>query len=181
MRHAATRPRRLPPLLALAAAIVLLPLASAVIPARADAASTTRYGMAAHLMWETLPQVRADLNRMRAAGMRYVRFDVSWKNSEPSRGSYRYLDKLDAVIREIKARGMRLTMTVVETPAWANNGKGALAPPTNPADYARFVGKLAHRYASKSGMVYEIWNEPNDVHFWTTGVARCRTSCARSA
>jgi hypothetical protein len=43
------------------------------------------------------------------------------------------------------------------------------APPTNVADYARFAGVVARRFAALPGMVYEIWNEPNDPHFWTTG------------
>jgi hypothetical protein len=106
---------------------------------------------------------------MKAAGMTYVRFDVSWRNMEPVRGSYRYRAKLDAVISAIRSRGMRLTMTVIETPSWANGGRGRWAPPSDMRDYARFVGMLARRYAARTGMVYEIWNEPNDVHFWSTG------------
>jgi aryl-phospho-beta-D-glucosidase BglC (GH1 family) len=126
-------------------------------------------GMAAHLMWQSLTETKADLDRMQAAGMTYVRFDVSWRNSEPTKGSYLYLDKLDQVISAVQAHGMALTMTVIETPSWANGGKGMFAPPTNMSDYARFMGVLAHRYAGRSGMVWEIWNEENDPHFWTTG------------
>jgi hypothetical protein len=64
---------------------------------------------------------------------------------------------------------MQLTMTVIETPSWANGGAGMFAPPTNPADYASFLGVLARRYANLQGMTWEIWNEENDPHFWTTG------------
>lgn len=166
------RPRRLLSTVALAVMLgtSLLPALSALAPAETDAAtSVPRFGMATHLMWQTLSQTTADLNRMKAAGMSYVRFDVSWRNSEPSPGNYQYLGKLDAIVSAIQARGMRLTLTVIETPAWANGGRGPFAPPTNPATYARFVGMLAHRYAGRAGMVYEIWNEPNDIHFWTTG------------
>ena len=155
--------------LATLAATGLLPATSAVAPV-AEASTLPRFGMAAHLMWQTLDETRRDLDRMKAAGMTYVRFDVSWKNSEPSKGTYRYLDKLSDVIREIRARGFKLTMTVIETPSWANGGKGTFAPPTYVSDYARFLGVIARRNASLPGMVYEIWNEPNDVHFWTTGV-----------
>jgi hypothetical protein len=125
--------------------------------------------MAAHFMWQPLADTNADLDRLVAAGMRYVRFDVSWRNSEPTKGSYLYLDKLDQVIAAVQARGLVLTMTVIETPSWANGGGGMFAPPTNPADYASFMGVLAKRYAGRSGMVWEIWNEENDPHFWTTG------------
>ena len=120
-------------------------------------------------MWQTLSETNADLDRMKAAGMDYVRFDVSWRNSEPTKGSYLYLDKLDQVISAVQAHGMALTMTVIETPGWANGNAGMFAPPTNPSDFASFLGVLAKRYASRSGMVWEVWNEQNDPHFWTTG------------
>lgn len=126
-------------------------------------------GMALHFMWQSLTDTNADLDRMQAAGMTYARFDVSWRNMEPTKGTYQYLDKLDQVIAAVQAHGMSLTMTVIETPDWANNSAGMFAPPTNMADYASFVGMLAARYASKPGMVWEVWNEENDPHFWTTG------------
>jgi hypothetical protein len=131
--------------------------------------STLSRGMALHLMWQPLDVTIADLDLMKAAGMTYVRFDVSWRNSEPSKGTYLYLDKLDQVIAAVQSRGMALTMTVIETPGWANNNAGMFAPPTSMADYASFVGMLAGRYASRPGMVWEIWNEQNDPNFWTTG------------
>jgi polysaccharide biosynthesis protein PslG len=178
-RHA-SRPRLAPAVLAL----LLLLTAAAATPQQAAAAGRVpRFGMAAHLMWfDTLTQVRADLDRMRAAGMTYVRFDVSWANSEPSRGSYRYLDKIASVVAEVRSRGMSLTMTLIETPAWANGGRGRNAPPSNVGDYGHFAGVLAKRLAGYTGMVYEIWNEPNDRHWWTTGVSVARyTAMLKSA
>lgn len=166
------RPRLRRALLAvvLSAAALVSPLATALAPS-AEAATLPRFGMAAHLMWQTLDETKRDLDRMKAAGMNYVRFDLSWKNSEPVKGQYRYLDKLDKVIHEVRARGFKLTITIIETPAWANGGKGTFAPPTYVADYARFAGVIAKKNAWRSGMTYEIWNEPNDIHFWTTGVS----------
>jgi hypothetical protein len=144
-------------------------LRSSPTPAPTASASPLSAGLALHFMWQTLDATNADLDLMKACGMTYVRFDVSWRNSEPSKGTYRYLDKLDQVIAAVRAHGMALTMTVIETPGWANNNAGTFAPPTNVADYASFVGMLAGRYASRTGMVWEVWNEENDPHFWTTG------------
>jgi polysaccharide biosynthesis protein PslG len=170
MRQTPPRPRPIRTLaLALSVATILWSLSSAFAPT-VHAATVPRFGMAAHLMWQTLSETKRDLDRMKAAGMNYVRFDLSWKNSEPVKGQYRYLDKLNDVIHEVRARGFKLTITIIETPAWANGGKGTFAPPTYVADYARFVGVVAKKNAWRSGMTYEIWNEPNDIHFWTTGV-----------
>jgi hypothetical protein len=170
-----SRPRRLLTTLVLAAttAFALVPALTVAAPPAA-AASGPRFGMATHLLWETTDEARSDLDRMQRAGMTYVRFDVSWRSMQPSRGTFRYLTKLDALLNAIQARGMRLTMTVIETPGWANGGRGPWTPPSSMGDYARFVGRLAARYAGRTGMVYEIWNEPNDWHSW-----RPRPSVAR--
>jgi hypothetical protein len=125
--------------------------------------------MAAHFMWQGQAETVADLDRMKAAGMTFARFDFSWANSEVTKGSYLYLDKLDAVLDALAARGMTSAITVIETPGWANGNAGQFAPPTNPADYANFIGMLARHNAARPGMVWEIWNEPNDANFWTTG------------
>ncbi len=174
------RPRRLLP--ALLALLVLLG-GSAAAAHPVAAASVPRVGMAAHLLWySTLSEVRADLDRMQRAGMGYVRYDVSWANSEPSRGSYRYLDKIASIASEVRSRGMSLTMTLIDTPGWANGGRGRHAPPTNMSDFGRFAGVLAKRLSGISGLTYEIWNEPNDPHWWTTGVsAKQYTSMLKAA
>src|SRR3954451_6511836 len=173
-RHIA-RSRLAPAALALLVLLLAGPVAGVSTPASA-ATSTERFGMAAHFMWQSLSATRADLDRMKRAGMTYVRFDVGWRHGEPSRGSFNgpYLGQVEAVVREIKARGMTLTMTVLETPGWANGGRGWNAPPTNMADYARFTGVLAKRLARYTGMRYEIWNEENDPHFWSTGPSAAR-------
>ena len=128
-----------------------------------------RTGMATHFMWQPLADTVADLDRMKAARMELARFDFSWANSEPTKGSRLYFDKLDSVLEEIGKRGMRAVVTVLETPAWANGGAGTMAPPSDPGDYARFIGDLAQHMAARPNMTWEIWNEPNDSHFWTTG------------
>lgn len=131
--------------------------------------STIRFGMAAHFMWGVpMADVIADLDRMKAAGMTYVRFDASWHNMEPAKGSYMYLATLDQILNACAARGIATTITVIETPTWANGGGGKFVPPTNPNDYGSFLGMLARRYGSRVG-AWEIWNEPNEPSYWTTG------------
>src|SRR4051794_4221411 len=142
-----------------------MPTASPTVPPTGG----PRKGAVSHFMWQSMADTIVDLDRMQAAGMSYVRFDMSWRNSESTKGTYQHLDMLDQVISAVQARGMTLTISVIETPGWANGGGGMFAPPSNPADYASYMGVLAKRYANRSGMVWEIWNEENDAHFWTTG------------
>jgi hypothetical protein len=102
---------------------------------------------------------------LQADGLNFVRFDVAWRNTEPARGHYEFLDKLDAIVEGAVARGIRMSITVEETPAWANRGRGEWVPPDDPGDYAGFVGMLASRYAGRvTG--WEIWNEPDLPLFW---------------
>lgn len=169
------------------AALAAAAFAAVIVGSSAPQATATtlspRFGMAAHLMWySSTTDAISDLDRMHRAGMNYVRFDVSWRNMEPTRGSYRYFSKLDTILNAIRARGMTLTMTVIETPSWANGGRGMFYPPTYMSDYARFVGVLARHNAARPGMVYEVWNEPNLVQFWTSGPSAARyTSMLKAA
>jgi hypothetical protein len=148
-----------------------LPVASLPPTPQSEAAPpvAVRTGMTAHYMWEPLPDAIADLDLLHAAGMRYTRFDFSWANSEPAKGARQYFDKLDAVLDAVIARGLTYTITVLETPAWANGGRGKMAPPADPRDYADFMGVLARHEAGRPNMVWEIWNEPNLPQFWTSG------------
>jgi hypothetical protein len=123
------------------------------------------FGMTGHLMWHSEAQALAQLDMLRADGLDVVRFDVSWKNSEPQPGQYAYLDKLDAILDGATARDIRVVITVAETPDWANGGRGTWVPPDDPSDYARFVAMLAARYAGKV-IGWEVWNEPDLGLFW---------------
>jgi hypothetical protein len=115
-------------------------------------------------MWGSEADALAELDMLHADGMRIVRFDASWRNMEPRRGEYQYLDKLDVIISAAVARDVAPLISVVETPEWAN-GDGPWVPARDPQDYANFVGMLASRYAGRV-IGWEIWNEPDLVLFW---------------
>jgi polysaccharide biosynthesis protein PslG len=107
------------------------------------------------------------LDRLRAAGVRSVRVDLSWVMLQPDgRGSYyRWgVDLVDHVIGMANARGIRPLMTLWLTPPWANGGAGERVPPDDPADYARVAGWAAARWRGNV-IGWEIWNEPNSPAF----------------
>jgi polysaccharide biosynthesis protein PslG len=123
------------------------------------------FGFAGHLMWDSEARAMEALDLLAEDEMDVVRFDVSWRNTEPQRGRFEWLGKLDAIVAAANARNIRPIITVLETPGWANGGRGPWHPPERAADYASFVGMLAARYP---GRVYawEIWNEPDIGLFW---------------
>ena len=120
------------------------------------------------------------LDELAAAGLEWVRIDVGWASLEPTRpGSIDpyYRDRVDAVVAEAGARGLKVLLTPWLTPGWA--GPGERRPPDDPADYARFLQWASSRYRGQVA-AWEIWNEPNLPEFWK-GDARQYAALLRAA
>jgi hypothetical protein len=132
------------------------------------------FGVSSFPEWFDLSYNTSDFDRIAAAGMRLVRFDARWAAMEPTtKGTYdpAFFRRLDEIMNLADARGITLILCFDKTPAWARGGTGTEdTPPTKRQDYADALGVLAAHYADRPGMIYEIWNEPNYVGFWTTGV-----------
>jgi len=172
-------PRAVLALLAVFAAFALL---TAVLPAGASAAQTT--AVQAHLLWARYDS--ADVNRQldeaKRAGAGMVRVDLGWGSLEHERnGEYSgwYLAKIDHVVNQAEARGIKVLFTFWETPCWASTAPETLKqgcagawwdrgvqryPPADPADYGDALAFLADRYGRRVA-AWEIWNEPNHDHF----------------
>ncbi|HET6317663.1 MAG TPA: cellulase family glycosylhydrolase, partial [Chloroflexota bacterium] len=130
-----------------------------------------QFGINNHLTWYDAPHAQIDVQRIQAAGLQSVRFDVQWDKLEPAVNTWSasYLSELDMVVGEAVKRGRGPLLVLMNTPAWARANVGTSAtPPSDVQDYANALGYLAGRYASQPGMAYEIWNEPNQVEFWDT-------------
>ncbi len=89
---------------------------------------------------------------------------------EPQAGVYDW-QLSDAVINAIRQANLIPVIVLDGSPAWARapqdrgaNGS-ALAPPADPATFARFAGQFARRYAGQLHF-YQIWNEPNIAPHW---------------
>jgi len=91
----------------------------------------------------------------------------SWRQIEPTRDQYHWQFP-DDVVRGAGFYGLNLVVRIDQHPAWASSAPTTVnAPPDDPADYARFVGKVAARYRGRV-LGYIIWNEPNLAHEWAT-------------
>jgi hypothetical protein len=124
-----------------------------------------RFGMSAHLLSGPVETATSQIDMLADDGLGVVRFDVSWRDMEPSRGTYRDLEAMDAVVDAVAKRSMQAIVVVSQTPAWANGGKDAWVPPKIAADYAAFVGVLAGRYAGRVAG-WEVWTEPDQASSW---------------
>jgi polysaccharide biosynthesis protein PslG len=144
-------------------------------------------GVNAHLLWSsvTAAEMAHQLDLSRGAGAGIVRVDVGWSSLElTGKGHFSsgYLSRLDTLVDEAGARGLRLMLTLSDSPCWASSAPAALKDncsgawwdrgvqryaPVDVQDYADALGLLVRRYG---GRVYawETWNEPNSPDYYVS-------------
>ena len=169
--------------LSLLAAFAALTLVAAVLPAPAGAAQTA--AVQAHLLWARYDSaaVNRQLDQAKEAGAGMVRVDLGWASLEQDgKGRYNawYLAKIDHVVEQAEARGIKVLFTFWETPCWASTAPDAIKqgcegawwdrgvqryPPADASDFADALAFLANRYGRRVA-AWEIWNEPNHDDFF---------------
>ncbi len=97
------------------------------------------------------------LNTVQDAGFTWVKQQAQWKDIEGPQGSYQW-GELDNIVRDVKARGLNIMISVAKAPDWATGGKPGF--PTDPDDFGRFMRAMAKHYQGQVG-AYELWNEEN--------------------
>jgi hypothetical protein len=103
------------------------------------------------------------LNRIAAAGFKFVRMDFFWQATEPRKGEYDWAD-YDAFTAELERHGLRPYFIFdYSNPLYEQND----ASPRHfesIAAFARWAAAAAEHFRGR-GVVWEIWNEPN-ISFW---------------
>jgi len=165
-------PRRLVPLAAAlaAAALLAVPAASAspgLLVGILDDANTLNFP---EQTFGTLKQLHAQV----------VRMNVSWRAVAPTRPArpgdpadpaYRW-ETYDKAVSAASASGIRVLLSIVGTPAWANGGGPATRAPASAADLHLFAYAAARRYSGTFAgpdrtplpavRLWLAWNEPNN-------------------
>lgn len=132
------------------------------------ASATPQYrGASAHSTWSSVSsgEMTRELAALQSAGANVVRVDFDWRTLEwAGKGQYdpTYLAKLDALMSEASARGLKVIAILACTPPWASAGKEWNDAPSEPADYGDVARFLAARYGGKLAAI-EAWNEP-EIH-----------------
>jgi hypothetical protein len=143
------------------------------------------YGVNARLAFSGSPSTWSmSAARIAELGAGVVRRDASWAGVEPSPpsgGVHRYRwQRIDEMVYALAQHDLCWYPIVDYATTWAGVS-GWESPPkaSDIANYADFAGALARRYGRKGSFWrehpelperpvedYEIWNEPNNSHFW---------------
>jgi spore germination protein YaaH len=114
----------------------------------------------------------ANIGLMKGMGFDWVKFQMAWKDVEPSPGNYSW-GLWDEVINQYSNNGIKILLSIPKAPDWSrppDDDRSVEGPPQDPMNYANFVGQVAARYAGKVQAV-EIWNEQN-LYYEAGGAGR---------
>ncbi|MDZ4168685.1 MAG: carboxypeptidase regulatory-like domain-containing protein [Coriobacteriia bacterium] len=153
-------------------AAVLLVASLVIAPAPAAAAANPRavspFGMAAHVLGD-YPEAEVDrqIALVSAGGASWIRVDIPWRFFEPKDGVYdpHPQRQLDYICKRAQAHGLRVLVLVIETPNWANGGRGPWVPPNDDTKFEEFMRFISARYAGRIDH-WELGNEVNERGFW---------------
>jgi polysaccharide biosynthesis protein PslG len=132
----------------------------AAVPLPAEDASP--YGVNAHA--PAGAELVLGFDRVREAGIGWVRIDFVWALIETSQGHFDW-SVYDAIVDAAEARGISVLGILAYTPGWATDGAPLSGPPRNVADWEDFCYRAAFRYRGRVTH-WELWNEPNQPAFW---------------
>ena len=141
-------------------------------------------GLQTHTLWAEYgsEDMSGELDRAKDAGAGIIRVDLGWATLE-EQGKRQftgwYLSRMDELAVAARARGLKLLVTVTDSPCWASSAPESLKQgcagawwergvqryaPSDPEDYADALRFLVARYGS-SVAGWEIWNEPNHPQY----------------
>lgn len=125
-------------------------------------------GVNAHFLWFSPDQYEAQMTRLEALGLRWVRVDLHWDRHEPSEGRYR-LGELDELVKSMRKQQLKSVMYLVGSAPHATTAPHGSPvpdqyPPRDPEVFAQRMAMLAQRYPSVDA--WQVWNEPNLPAFW---------------
>lgn len=117
----------------------------------------------------------------RQSGAQWVRLFIDWSLMEPAPGSLA-THQVDDLRRRATAFGpnVKVLIALVNTPGWANGGAPVTTPPSDPATFGSFAGRLASEVADDVE-AYEIWNEPDGGYFWTGDASHAKYAATLKA
>jgi hypothetical protein len=98
------------------------------------------------------------------AGFRFVRDDMRWEVVETVKGQYDFED-YDRYMERLTQAGLRALFILKYSNLLYESNPRSIRTEEGRQAFAAFAAAAARRYAGQ-GVVWEIWNEPNNAGFW---------------
>lgn len=114
--------------------------------------------------------VPGELEMIKAAGFRWVRTDITWVSTERERGVYDF-SRQDRLVAALAKAGIRAYFILdYGNPLYADPGDkhpftSRAGTPEFRAAFVNWAVAAVSRFRGK-GIVWELWNEPNNEGFW---------------
>lgn len=115
----------------------------------------------------TSTQQTAEINRMIATGITWVRLDVNWGTVQPKAGVSCDFTVPMQTAGPMLAAGLNVLAILLWSPGWARQLQANPAVPDDPfatispTAFAAFCGAAASTLGAAGVTAFEIWNEPN--------------------
>jgi len=124
------------------------------------------------------PLVAKDYERMDSGNVASLRIPLSWAQTEPAQGEYRW-DELDSIIGQAASAGVDVLPFVYGTPRWVEDhpSRPPIDSPEARNAWRAFLAQLVERYGTDGAFWtshpdpspirrWQIWNEPNFPIYW---------------
>lgn len=142
-------------------------------------------GVNIHPLWDGVTEEQQDelIDQAVDSGSNVVRIDMGWSSLQlngPGEFESGYAERADHFIDAARERGLRVIVTLLETPCWASSAPESRKQgcrgswwerdvqryaPNDPEDYANAARMVAQRWGPQLDAL-EVWNEPNMEFFW---------------
>lgn len=112
-------------------------------------------------------ELQSALHLIKSARLTIIRQHFPWREIESKRGDFDWA-KWDRITAAARAGGLQIVAVLDTAPEWAQRGNERdlpSAPPDDFAEFAKFAGEFARRYASQLDY-YQVWDEPNVHPSW---------------
>ena len=100
----------------------------------------------------------------RGVGVGWVKEQVQWHTIEHGPDDFDW-QTLDQLVAGADSLGFKVLLGVTHAPDWTRAVQLESGPPTDYAEFGRFMEQLAARYRGRVD-AYELWNEPNLAREW---------------
>jgi len=125
------------------------------------------YGIAVH---GVIGDPEYTMGQVESLGMGWVKQQVRWEDVERNPGELEW-GLYDLVVDAANKRGIKVMLSVVNSPSWKHNSyvdeNPQAAPPDDLTEFADFLATLVERYQGRIHAI-EVWNEQNLDREWDT-------------